>query len=192
MPEEQQAQAPNQEAKSNDVPATPSAGMPKTDNPSQEQTVPYTRFKEINDELKAIKDAQTQANEARRVEDEQKLAQQAEWQKLADNRKAAIDELKPQAELAAKLTEMVTAQYAAEIREWPEQVTRMAPSEDASILTKLEWMNKAKPLAVELMADKTPAAGNGRRPAPVSQAGAAKADEAARTTWANRARQRYR
>lgn len=154
---------PTPAAPSAPAPVTPPAGALNPDTPSPEP-VPYARFKEINDELKAIKDAQAQAETARQAEDERKLAQQAEWQTLAQNRQAKIDELKPQAELAGKLSEMVAAQYAAEIKDWPEQVRRMAPADSASILDKLDWMNKAKPLAVELMADKTPIPGNGRRP----------------------------
>lgn len=171
MPEEQQAQTPTAQPQ---APATPPAGASPTETPAQEQTVPYTRFKEINDQLKALKDEADKQAKARQAADEQKLAQEAEWQKLADTRKSKIDELEPQAKLATALTEMVTAQYQADIKDWPEQVRAMAPSEDASILTKLEWMAKAKPLALELLKDKAPVPGNGPRPKPAGAAGSSK------------------
>jgi hypothetical protein len=111
---------------------------------------------------------------------------------LAQKRGGELDALKPKAELADKLTEMVTAQYTAEIATWPEQVKAMQPDETADILTKLAWMNKAKPLAVELMADKMPTPGNGTRPKPAAPAGVAKATEETRSAWSKQATQRYR
>lgn len=161
-------------------PATPPAGVSNTEQPSQEQTVPYTRFKEVNDRLKALEDeAATKATE-QQAEDEKKLAAQAEWQKLAESRKAKVEELKPKADLADKLSAMVLEQYDAEIKEWPEQVKAMAPSAEADVLVKLDWMKRAKPLALELMADKTPTPGNGRRPTPSAPAGTGAREEKAR------------
>lgn len=172
--------------------AAPSAEMKNTDSSQPEQTVPYHRFKAINDELKDLKDEAAKKAQAQQAEDEKKLAEQAEWQKLADSRKAKVDELTPRAELADKLTEMVAAQFEAEIKDWPKEVKDMAPAEDASILTKLEWMNKAKPLALAMMEDKTPTPGNGRKPAPVGAAATAKATGDQLKTWERKAIQRYR
>lgn len=168
MPEETQPTTPAAQAQ---APATPPAGAPNTETPAAEQTVPYARFKELNDKLKAFESDAAKKAAAQQAEDEQKLAQQAEWQKLADSRKAKVDELTPKAELADKLTEMVTAQYADEIKDWPAEVKAMAPDESADILTKLAWMAKAKPLATELLKDKPPIAGNGSRPKVAAPAG---------------------
>lgn len=190
MPEETQAQ--NQEAQAENKPAASSAATQNTEQQPQEQTVPYSRFKEVNDRLKAIEQEAAARAAAQAAEDEKKLAQQQEWQKLYEARKAKVDELTPKAELADKLSEMVLAQYEAEIKDWPEQVRGMAPSDDASILAKLDWMNKAKPLAVELMADKTPTPGNGPRPTPVAAGGAGKAADAERQQWRQQAARRYR
>lgn len=180
------------EAQQPEQPATTPAVAQKTDTQSQEQTVPYTRFKEVNDRLKALEDERAAEKQAREEEDGKKLAEQAEWQKLAENRKTKLDELKPKADLADKLATMVTTQYEAEIKDWPETVKAMAPNADAPILDKLEWMQKAKPLALELMAEKSTAHGNGRKPPPVSAANVAKTAEAQRSTWRNTAARRYR
>jgi hypothetical protein len=176
---------------SEQTPATPAAEPLKTETPA-DVMIPKARFDEVNNALKKLQgDAAEQAKAAAKAEEE-RLAHQAEWQKLYEGSKAKVGELTPKAELADKLTEMVTAQYAAEIATWPEQVKAMAPDAEADILTKLAWMNKAKPLAVELMADKTPTPGNGTRPKPAAPAGVAKATEETRSAWSKQATQRYR
>jgi hypothetical protein len=188
MAEEQQTQTDATEQAS----ATASAGTKNADNQSQEHMIPKHRYDEVSNRLKALEDERAVEKQAREEEDSKKLAEQAEWQKLAENRKVKLDELKPKADLADKLTVLMQEQYDAEIAEWPETVKAMAPNADADILAKLEWMKKAKPLARELAEEKTPAYGNGRRPPPVSSANSAKAAEAQRTTWIKQARARYR
>lgn len=141
--------------------------------PDWAQTEIKNLRKEAAERRKAASDAETAAKAA----EEANLADQKRWQELAEKRREERDAFAPKVELADKLTELVTAQYAAEIKAWPEQVRAMAPADDASILAKLEWANKARALATELMADKTIAPGNGRRPQPVGAAGANKRQE---------------
>jgi hypothetical protein len=164
MTEEQQNQAAQADAKEQSS-AAASAETKNTDTESQELMIPKHRYDEVSRKLKALEDDAAKKAKEQQAEDEKKLAQQQEWQKLYEGRKAKVEELTPKAELADKLTEMVTQQYEAEIKNWPDTVKAMAPSADASILVKLDWANKARPLATELLADKTPVAGNGRRPA---------------------------
>lgn len=173
-------------------PVAPSAATQNTDTPPQEQTVPYARFKEVNDRLKALEDEQAKRQREQQEADEKRLAEQQQWQKLYESRKADVEKLTPKAELADKLSALVLEQYAAEIKEWPEQVRAMAPAEDADVLVKLDWLKRAKPLAQELMGDKTPPPGNGRRPTPVGPSGVAKTADAQRDTWSKRAAARYR
>jgi len=130
--------------------------------------IPKSRFDEVNNKLKTLEREALTREAAQKEADDKKLAAAQEWQKLADKRAETVAELKPKAELADKLSEMVLAQYQAEIKEWPAEVKAMQPSEDASILEKLDWMNKAKPLALAMLADKPVQAGNGRRPQPVA------------------------
>ena len=198
MTTEQQSQvpatpaAPVVEAKpANQVPATTPAVAQKTETPA-EYMIPQSRFNEVNNELLKLKDeAAKKALDDQKAEDA-RLVKEAQWQTLADQRKAKVEELTPKVELADKLSAMALAQYAAEIKEWPEQVKAMAPADDADILTKLAWMNKAKPLAAELMGDKPVTPGNGRRPTPVSPAGTAKAVEEQRSDHKRRATRRYK
>jgi hypothetical protein len=119
--------------------------------------------KEAADRRKAL----TAAEEAARQAEEATLAQSQQWEKLATKRGGELDALKPKAELADKLTELVLAQYSATIKEWPEQVKAMAPDDGADILSKLTWLEKAKPLAQELLGKTQPTPGNGRGPKPV-------------------------
>ena len=191
MAEEQQTQPVEVDAKEQSSAAT-SAETKKPDTESQELTIPKHRYDEVAAELRKLKASASEQEKAAAKAEEERLAHQAEWQKLYEGSKAKVGELTPKAELADKLTEMVTAQYTAEIATWPEQVKAMQPDAEADILTKLAWMSKAKPLAVELMADKTPMPGNGTRPKPAAPAGVAKATEETRSAWSKQATQRYR
>lgn len=165
--------------------AATSAETIKPDTESPELTIPKHRYDEVAKKLRDLEATAAAQAKAQAASDEKKLAEQAEWQKLADKRKADVEALTPKAELADKLTEMVTAQYAAEIKDWPEQVRNMAPDDGADILTKLVWMSKAKPLAVALMADKAPIPGNGGRPKVAAPAGAGAHEEKVRTDHAS-------
>lgn len=148
------------------APATPPAGAQNAETPAQEQTVPYARFKEVNDRLKAIEEKNAQEAEAQRIENEKKLQEQQQWQQLAETRRTKVEELTPKAKLADELSALMLEQYTAELKEWPEQVRNMAPADDADVRVKLDWLKKARPLAQELMGDKLPIPGNGRRPQP--------------------------
>jgi hypothetical protein len=181
MTEENQSTVPATEAKLTEQASatTPTAATP-AETPAEELMIPKHRYDEVSRKLKALEDEAAKKAKEQQAEDEKKLAQQQEWQKLYEGRKAKVEELTPKAELADKLTEMVTQQYEAEIKNWPDTVKAMAPSADASILVKLDWANKARPLATELLADKTPTPGNGRRPQPVSPAGTGQREQQAR------------
>ena len=190
MPEE--TSTPNAEqATETTATAQSSAGTSNAETQA-EPMIPKARFDQVNNRLKELEAESAKKAAEQQAADEKKLAESAEWQKLADKRKAAVDELTPKAEMADKLSALVLAQYEAEIKDWPEQVRRMAPGDEADVLAKLEWMGKAKPLAVELMEEKPPTGGNGRRPAPVSAAGVSKATSEQRAAWDRQARQRYK
>ena len=52
--------------------------------------MPYERFKEVNDRLKALETAQAQAEAARKEAADKALADQAQWQKLAEQRETEL------------------------------------------------------------------------------------------------------
>lgn len=170
--------------------ATTPAVAEKTETPA-EHMIPKSRLDEVNAKLKSLEEEATKQAKAAAKAEEERLAHSAEWQKLADQRKAKIDELSPKAELADKLTEMVAAQYEAAIKDWPDEVRGMAPGDDASILTKLDWMNKAKAAVAKLTGDKEPTPGNGRGPRVVGNATNAQ-NSKTQAEWQRQASKRYR
>lgn len=103
--------------------------------------------------------AETQAQKAAQEADERQKVAQGEWQKLAEERKAQIDKLAPQGELAERLQALVAKQLDAEIGQWPESVRAIVPSAESSLLDRIEWADRTRPLALELMAAKGQPAG---------------------------------
>jgi hypothetical protein len=154
--------------------------------------IPKHRFDEVNKKLQEMERSQRDREAAQQAAADKELAERAEWQKLAESRKVKIEELSAQAELATRLSELVLTQYAEEIKGWPDQVKAMAPADEADVLAKLDWMRRARPLAQELLADKTPSAGNSRRPPPAGPANSQKDEEKALADWRQAAARRFR
>lgn len=98
--------------------------------------------------------AETQAQKAAQEADERRKVEQGEWQKLAEERKAQIEKLAPQGELAERLQALVAKQLDAEIGQWPESVRAIMPNAESSLLDRIEWADRTRPLALELMAAK--------------------------------------
>ena len=190
MPEEQ-TQAPAATSSEQEQPQAPSSDATQNTEQAQEQTVPYNRFKEVNEKLRKLEAEQAKQAKEREQAEEKRLQEQQQWRELYEGNKARVQELEPKADLADKLSAMVLEQYAAEIKEWPEQVRNMAPDDNADVLTKLAWAARAKPLAMELMGDKTPPPGNGRKPPPTGGAGSGQQQERARTEQANWTRRQF-
>jgi hypothetical protein len=82
-------------------------------------------------------------------------------------------------------------QLQAEIDGWPENVRNILPA-DLSVVDKLEWAERLRPLAAERMGGQPPAPGNQRGPKPASNAAASKSEEDAKATWQKDAARRYR
>ena len=183
---------PEAQAQQEQKPATPAAEPNKSENPSQEQTIPYARFKEVNDKLKALEDAAAKAADEGKKAEEKRLEEQQQWQKLAEARGKELTEAKGKAADYDRLADLVGKQLKTEIDAWPEKVKGLFPTDEMPVLEMLEWAERFRPLALEMSEDKTPPAGNGRRPAPISPANVAKADEKQRTQWRQGARQRWR
>lgn len=171
MSDQQQGQGQEQQEQK---PATPPAAVSNTEQQSQEQTVPYARFKEVNDRLKTIEDENAKQAKARQAEDEKKLADQAKWQELADQRQARIAELEPQhaalTERTTALEEILAAIVEKEVKEWPAEVKEFDPGKEADVVARYKWLEKGRALAAKLAA--TPATpGNSRGPKIAGAAG---------------------
>lgn len=119
---------------------------------------------------------QDQAAAAAKAEEE-RLAQQNEWQKLAEQRQARIAELEPLTERTAKLEAILAQQLASAIKDWPTELKQLDPGDGADLLARLDWMQKSQPLAQKLMERPTTP---GNVPAPKPNGGAKPTDEAAR------------
>lgn len=146
--------------------ATP-AGAQNTAAQSQEHMIPKHRFDEVNNELKRLRDESEKAAKAAKDAEEKKLTDQAEWQKLADQRQARIAALEPLEVEHSALTERIAAAMNAEIKDWPEEVKALAPVSAVSPVAMLDWLEKHRPLAAKLAEKETPKA-TGNRPAPRS------------------------
>jgi hypothetical protein len=126
------------------------------------------------------------AEKARKEAADKALADQQQYQTLADQRKAEIDALMPKAVLAEELVARVAAQLDAEVSAWPDEVRGMDPGGD--ILARLAWAEKARPLAAKF-AEKPPAPGIGANPRPAGQAGTGQRSEAVQQQLRRTARQ---
>lgn len=134
----------------------------------------------IDDRLKRERSkAETQAQKAQQEVDERRKVEQGEWQKLAEDRKAQIDQLTPKGELAERLQALVAKQLETELAAWPESVRAIMPAADSPLLERIEWAERTRPLAQELMAAKgqQPAPGT-RYPAQHAGSGGAKPENA--------------
>jgi hypothetical protein len=168
-------------------PAQPPAEA-KTTEPAQDM-IPKSRFNEILNKLKTLEDERATELAKREQEETDRKKAQEKWQEIAEENERKLAETKPRLATAEKLEALVLQQYDEEIKKWPESVRKMAPSDDADILVKLDWKQRAQPLAMELMEDKTPVPGNGRRPSPSNPAGKGKSEDQARSeqeAWTRR------
>jgi hypothetical protein len=138
------------------APATPatadsSAGTQNTVPPQADQTVPFWRFKAVNDELNRVKGEAEQAATAKKTADDKALAAQNRWQELATNREKELGDLQPKLQLADKLTTIMARQLEDEIKLWPESVRKIMPAADSPLMERIEWAERTRPLAQELI-----------------------------------------
>lgn len=101
------------------------------------------------------KRASSKAEADRKRAEEDALAKNAEWQKLADARGAELESLKPMAERAGILATRMNALVDTEIASWPDEVKGFDPGAD-NIEARLVWLEKARPLAAKLSTPQRP------------------------------------
>lgn len=82
-----------------------------------------------------------QAEEAKQKEEAERLAQQGEWQKLAEQRAAELEALKPVSEKAEALAAKIQATNEARIKQLPEAYRGMVPEYDDPVKVS-EWLDK--------------------------------------------------
>lgn len=170
--------------------ATSPAGVSNSEKPA-EPMIPKSRFDEVNNKVKALEAEKEAAVTEAQAAKEKQMAEQQQWRELAEERGKSMEGFKAKAAEYDKLAPIVAKQLKAEIDAWPEKVKGLFPTSEMPVNEMLEWAERFRPLAQEMMGDKTPTPGNGARPKPAGAAGAAKAEEQ-RAAWQQGARQRYR
>lgn len=143
------------------------AGAKNTDTGATEHMVPKSRLDQLNNELKALRAEQAQAQKERDEAARKAAEEQGKFKELYEGAQTQVAALAPKAELADKLAEMVAAQLKAEVDGWPEEVKAILPTDPTDILAFMDAVGKARPLAQKLSTAPTPPpAGNGRGPKP--------------------------
>ena len=130
----------------------------KKEQATQEKTVPYDRFKEINDKLKEqlakvkeFEDKQAEADEEKRKSDEERLKKQGEFEALATKKTQEADTYKTQLESEEGLREKFQAQFEVGVKEMlkalPDSVKALYPYDEKpggeELLKAYEWLAKA-------------------------------------------------
>lgn len=132
-----------------DQPATPAA-EPSTTVQPQEQTVPYSRFKEINEQLAALKKDKDAREEADRKAAEQKAQEQGEWETIAKQRESEIGDLKPKAKRVETLEARLHERVDRETKDWPKEVKDLIPDAATDPIAREAQVEKLRPLVAKL------------------------------------------
>jgi hypothetical protein len=121
----------------------------------------------VADRLKEEKrktEGKTAAEKKKQEEDQ--LRQNAEWEKLAEQRGVEIEQLKGVVERADKYAELLNRQIDHEIKGWPKEVVALDPGKD-QLEVRLSWVEKSRALAekmAKLPTASSTEAGHGNRP----------------------------
>ena len=153
--------------------ATPADGAsvtpPQTDAPAADtvESLPDWAQRHIR-ELRAENEKRRKGEaESKRKAEEEKLAAEAKWQHLAEERGTKLSDLKQVAERYERLSTQLRQQVETEVGTWPDEVKSLRPtSGDAETL--LEWAEKARPIVAKLSST-PPAPGQGAAPRPTGQ-----------------------
>jgi chromosome segregation ATPase len=106
----------------------------------QEQTVPYARFSEVISERNTLRQKLEAQEAERKALAERQLADQQEWQKLAEQRAQRIAELEPLANRVAEVQEALQATVEARVGRLPEDTRSLVPDYDDPRKT-LAWLD---------------------------------------------------
>lgn len=129
------------------VPPTPDAAA--TEAAPDEKPIPYDRFKQVNDQLKEMKQwkAQQEAAEAQRQKEageaeKARLAQQQEWEKLANQYKTEAEQLSPHKAAAEKYGAALSKLLESERKPLPKHILSLLDKMDPA--EQLEWIAENK------------------------------------------------
>jgi hypothetical protein len=125
------------------------------------QTVPYSRFAEVNRRMRELEKAEADRNAAQRARELEEAAKRGDFEK-------ALSELKPQAERAIALEAALREYLDAEKADVPKEYVDLIP--DGDVTQQLAWIRtaKTKGLFTPRTAPKTDAGTRGDRPESVN------------------------
>jgi len=130
----------------------PPAGAQNTE--AHEERIPYSRFKEVNDEKKALEARLAKLERAQSEADQKRLEDEKRYQELADKYKAELDQVRPVAGQVDDYKAALKETAAAQIALLPEDVRDLVP-EYPDPRDTLTWLNKnaaklKRPLAPDM------------------------------------------
>lgn len=99
------------------VQSPPAAAQNTDSGQQQEQTIPYARFKEVNDALTELKRKDQERETKERAESEKRAKERGEWERIATERESEINALKPQVETATARQKALEETMAAQIKD---------------------------------------------------------------------------
>lgn len=153
----------------NDTPATGDApGTNSGNNGGDDKKFTQAELDRIVQERldRDRKKREAEAEKTRQEAEREALKQKEEYKALTETQEKELGELRPKAERYDTLAELVTKQLRDEVDAWPEEVKNLLPdSEPVEVLTFLQAVEKARPLAKRLTAEPAPP-GNPRGPKP--------------------------
>jgi hypothetical protein len=129
-----------------------------------EKTIPYERFKEVNDQLRDLKKEIDESKKQAKESQDARLKEQNDYKKLYEDLLLEVEPLRGASEKASRYEAAITERNSARIASIPEDKRLAIPEIDDPV--KLErWLDNALPLLMEAPKPQAPkldaGAGNG-------------------------------
>jgi hypothetical protein len=136
--------------------------------------------KNLRARLKALEEKQNKLDADAQTAETERLKQQGEFEKLAEQRATELGEVKPKLETLQtrfdKLAGLTRGRFEADTKDWPKEVTDLLPKgEGVDVLELAESIEKYRPLATKFLSTQS-GGGYGRNGSGPSPAGAAQPD----------------
>jgi hypothetical protein len=116
-------------------------GTPAPPAKEGENTVPYSRFKEVNDEKRKLEERIGQIEAEQKIEVEKRLTEQEKYKELADKRGEELVKAQAEADKVAAYEKTLTEVLAAQVEALPKDKRALVP-EELSTQGKLNWLAK--------------------------------------------------
>jgi flagellar biosynthesis GTPase FlhF len=139
-------------------PVTTPPAAAQTTEPVAENTIPYTRFKEVNDQLAELKRKDQEREDKERKEAEKRAKESGQFKELVDQKDAELTALKPQLQTAQEQRDTYAAameeQMKARVKALPAELAAMLPEGD--VLARYKALGLAEAAAAKLSIARSP------------------------------------